>query len=82
VKEGQEDEVMREGQAVEVHTRFDDSWSEGFEIAEVTSDGFRVRRLSDGSVLPGLTSASDVRPCPPRSGPALPAEPAGERRFR
>jgi hypothetical protein len=54
---------MHEGQAVEVHTRFDDSWSEGFEIAEVTAEGFKVRRLSDGALLPGVTSPSDVRPC-------------------
>ena len=53
---------MHEGQAVEVHTRFDDSWSEGFEIAEIEAEGYRVRRLSDGSVLPGVTSRSDVRP--------------------
>jgi hypothetical protein len=64
VKGLQEDEGMHEGQSVEVHTRFDDSWSEGFEIAEVTDAGYKVRRLSDGELLPGVTSDSDVRPCP------------------
>ena len=54
---------MHEGQPVEVHTTFDDSWSPGFEIAEVMPEGFRVRRMSDGSLLPGVTSSSDVRPC-------------------
>jgi hypothetical protein len=53
---------MQQGQQVEVHTRFDDSWCQGFEIAEVTSDGYRVRRKSDGSLLPGVTSSSDLRP--------------------
>jgi hypothetical protein len=65
-----------------VHTRFDDSWSEGFEIAEVTGDGFRVRRLSDGTVLPGVTSASDVRPSPHPAGSAPLSEPAGDRQVR
>jgi len=55
---------MHEGQPVEVHTTFDDSWSPGFEIAEIMPEGFRVRRMSDRSLLPGVTSSSDVRPCP------------------
>jgi hypothetical protein len=59
---------MHQGQSVEVHTRFDDSWSEGFEIAEITPDGFRVRRTSDGSLLPGVTSSSDLRPSSHLSG--------------
>jgi hypothetical protein len=50
------------GDQVEVHTTFDDSWSSGFEIAEVIPEGYRLRRQSDGSLLPGYTSESDVRP--------------------
>jgi hypothetical protein len=52
------------GTRVEVRTRFDDSWGRGFEIAEVVSDGapkYRLRRRSDGSVLPALFSDEDVR---------------------
>ena len=50
------------GDPVDVHTRFSDSWVGGFEIAEIIPEGYRVRRTSDGSLLPGYTSESDVRP--------------------
>ena len=53
---------MHVGEQVEVHTKFNNSWAEGFEIAEVCSDGYRVRRRSDGAMLPDLTGESDVRP--------------------
>lgn len=49
------------GTRVEVHSRFDDSWSKGFEVAEVTADGYHIRRSSDGEVLPVEFSASEVR---------------------
>lgn len=50
---------------VEVRNRFDGSWSHGFEIVEqVTTEAgapkLRLRRLSDGVVLPALFSADDV----------------------
>jgi hypothetical protein len=50
---------------VEVRNRFDGSWSHGFEIVErLNGDGreprFRLRRLSDGHVLPALFSADDI----------------------
>jgi hypothetical protein len=50
------------GEAVEVHTKYNDSWVGGFEIAEVVEGGYRVRRTSDGSFLPNLTGDEDVRP--------------------
>ena len=53
---------MQVGDRVEVHTRFDGSWCDGFEIAEVAADGYRVRRVCDGALLPGFTSDADVRP--------------------
>lgn len=53
---------MQVGERVEVHSRFTDSWAQGFMIDDVVGDGYRVRRLSDGSVLPGVTGAADVRP--------------------
>jgi hypothetical protein len=56
---------MRVGEKVEVHTRFNDSWVPGFEIAEVADSGYRVRRRSDGVILPNVTSESDLRPAPP-----------------
>jgi len=52
------------GTRVEVRSRFDASWSRGFEIAEVVQDrepSYRVRRRSDGSLLPVLFTHDDVR---------------------
>jgi hypothetical protein len=49
------------GTRVEVRQRFDQSWARGFEIAEMEDDGYRVRRRSDGSILPAVFSAKDVR---------------------
>ncbi len=54
---------MNVGDPVEVHSQFDDSWADGFEIAEEVPEGYRVRRLADGSLLPGFTSEADVRLC-------------------
>lgn len=50
---------------VEVRNRFDGSWSHGFEVIETCADDagdhhFRLRRLSDGVVLPVLFSADDI----------------------
>jgi hypothetical protein len=49
------------GDRIEVHTKFDDSWCAGFEIAAVLVDGYRVRRTHDRMVLPEATSPADVR---------------------
>jgi hypothetical protein len=56
------DRPVEVGDQVEVHTQFNDAWVSGFEIAQVSPDGYRVRRTSDASLLPGYTSASDLRP--------------------
>ena len=53
--------VLQVGDQVEVHTKYNDSWVGGFEIAEVLDGGYRVRRTSDGSLLPNLTGEDDVR---------------------
>jgi hypothetical protein len=53
---------MQAGDKVQVYSAFNDTWARGFEIAEVIPDGFRVRRVSDGAVLPSRTSADDLRP--------------------
>ena len=55
------EELMKPGTRVEVRTRFDTRWSRGFEIAEVLTDGYLVRRLSDGAVLPTPFTAEEVR---------------------
>jgi hypothetical protein len=52
---------LHPGTRVEVHSRFEDRWSNGFEVAEATETGYRVRRLSDGAVLPGEFADDDVR---------------------
>lgn len=54
--------LLQVGEAVEVHTTFNDAWVGGFEVAEVVEGGYRVRRLSDGSLLPNLTGEADLRP--------------------
>ncbi len=40
------------GTRVEVRRRFDQHWAKGFEVADHADDGYRLRRLSDGEVLP------------------------------
>ena len=49
------------GDRVEVRRRFDAQWARGFEIVEITDDGVRVRRVSDGEVLPVEFAPNDIR---------------------
>ena len=49
------------GTQVDVRNRYQGTWVRGFEVAEVTEEGYRIRRLSDGSVLGELFSRDDVR---------------------
>ena len=56
---------VRQGEGVQVRNRFDGNWVQGFEVADV-EDGdderlFRLRRRSDGAVLPELFRETDVR---------------------
>jgi hypothetical protein len=51
----------RPGTPVEVRARFDAAWKRGFELVSWSDGTVRVRRLSDGAVLPELP-AEDVRP--------------------
>jgi hypothetical protein len=54
---------LRAGTPVDVRSRFVGDWSRGFEVAErVEDEGYRVRRLSDGTVLPDVFDDQDVRP--------------------
>jgi anti-sigma B factor antagonist len=50
------------GDRVEVATRFTGTWATGFEVAAVTAAGYRIRRLSDRTVLPIAFGHDDVRP--------------------
>ncbi len=42
------------GTRVEARSSLDDSWQTGFVVEEVTALGYRLRRESDGAVLPEL----------------------------
>ena len=46
---------------MEVRRKFDAQWAKGFEVAETTADGVRLRRLSDGEILPVEFPERDVR---------------------
>jgi hypothetical protein len=50
------------GTRVEVRSRFIGTWSRGFEIADHRQSSYRIKRLSDGSVMPDDFDPSDVRP--------------------
>ena len=49
------------GAAVDVRNRFLGGWSHGFEVAQGVDDGYLIRRVSDGAVLPDVISRDDVR---------------------
>jgi hypothetical protein len=56
---------MKPGTRVEVRTRFESKWTRGFEVAEeVATSGtpeYRVRRRSDGSILPVAFPEDELR---------------------
>ena len=53
---------MKPGDHVEVRNNFDNEWSRGFEIVEVVfDDAVRIRRRSDGALLPVPFAVAEVR---------------------
>ena len=53
---------LKVGERVEVRNRFDGRWSAGFEVEGAEPDGgYRVRRVSDRSVLPVALTRDEVR---------------------
>ena len=52
---------LRPGRRVEVRNRYDRRWTPGFEVVEVLDDGYLLRRLSDGAMLPTTFSPEEVR---------------------
>lgn len=56
---------MNVGDKVEVYSAFAGTWARGFVVAEVGDGQYRLRRTSDGAVLPTLTGPDDVRPADP-----------------
>ena len=62
---GQAGMGFKEHDLVEVRSRFDGSWCHGFEVAERGADPgtglrYRLRRSSDGHLLPPWFPAADV----------------------
>jgi hypothetical protein len=49
------------GTKVEVKQRFDGRFTKGFEVASVDSGGYRLRRQSDGTVLPVVFARAEIR---------------------
>jgi hypothetical protein len=61
---------MREGTLdletqVEVRNQLDWRWSSGFVVAGIDAGRYRLRRLSDGAVLPVLFGEDSLRPRQP-----------------
>ncbi|WP_426572026.1 hypothetical protein [Aquihabitans sp. McL0605] len=52
---------LEAGTKVDVRTGFDRSWASGFQVESVTEAGYRVRRRSDGHVLPVAIGFDEVR---------------------
>jgi hypothetical protein len=49
------------GTKVEVKQRFDGRFTKGFEIAGVDGDRYRLKRLSDATVLPATFGRTEIR---------------------
>lgn len=54
--------LLPPGAHVEVRDRFERHFWPGFEITEATGNGYRVRRMSDGSELPAVFGFEEIRP--------------------
>jgi hypothetical protein len=58
---------MQPGTRIEVRSRFDRRWARGFEVESILGDTtgvpaqYRVRRRSDGAVLPAVFVDDEVR---------------------
>ena len=54
-------DALGPGTPVEVRSSFDRDWKRGFQIESVEGGGYRLRRRSDGSVLPAVFAFDVVR---------------------
>lgn len=52
---------LQPGSVVEVRRRFDRAWARGFQVIDGDGHSFRLRRNSDGAVLPVSFPATDLR---------------------
>lgn len=55
------DGLLGEGDPVEVRSRYVGSWANGFEVHSPAAEGYIIRRISDGSLLPSKIPFDDVR---------------------
>ena len=53
--------LLEHGEHVEVKARFDGRWTKGFQIEKSTPEGYVVRRIHDGFVLPDTFAPDEVR---------------------
>ena len=51
------------GSRVEVRILYLQTWCRGFQVVAVVADGFLVRRLSDGFILPRCFTQESIRAC-------------------
>lgn len=52
---------MHDHERVEVRSSYEGEWTPGFDVVERMPTGYRLRRVSDDSVLPGIFATEDVR---------------------
>jgi hypothetical protein len=62
VSEGAFAGALANGTRVDVRSRFVGSWTRGFVVEEAVAGGYRIRRVSDNSVLPDVFSVEEIRP--------------------
>jgi len=55
------DDALAPGSRAEVRTGFDRSWASGFVVEERIEAGYRLRRRTDGRVLPHVFEFDEVR---------------------
>jgi hypothetical protein len=60
--ESKQNPKLLPGTRVEVLNRSYDRWAPGFAVEAVEHDGYRLRRNSDGYVLPVVVARRRVRP--------------------
>lgn len=58
--DGTRTSTLHVGARVCVWNHFLDRWCGGFEVAEEAASGYRLRRVSDGYVLPDVFAFDDV----------------------
>jgi hypothetical protein len=56
-----DDSFFAHGTKVEVRQRFDGKWAKGFTIEHGNTEGYTVRRDSDGVLLPERFPANEIR---------------------